>query len=26
MAAGSWASFGYIGAEAELARMGVAPR
>jgi hypothetical protein len=26
IAAGSWASFGYIAAEAELARMGVAPR
>jgi hypothetical protein len=26
IAAGSWASFGYIAAEAELARMGAAPR
>jgi tetratricopeptide (TPR) repeat protein len=26
LAGGSWASFGYIAAEAELARMGVAPR
>jgi len=26
IAGGTWASFGYIAAEAELARMGVAPR